>query len=79
MFLLWFVLASALNSAGLVPPSLASRLAQAATLLITLALGAIGLSTRLSELRRTGLRPLALGTVLWAVVGVTGLLLQGAV
>lgn len=77
-FLIWFLLASALNTAGLISPSLASGLARAATLLITVALAAIGLSTRFSELRRTGLRPLVLGAVLWAVVGVTGLLLQGA-
>lgn len=75
-FLLWFLLASALHSAGLVPPQLGGDLARAAALLITVALAAIGLSTRLTDLRRAGLRPLALGTVLWAVVGVTGLLLQ---
>lgn len=75
-FLLWFLVASALNSAGLVPPWLASDLARTAALLITVALAAVGLSTRPADLRRAGLRPLALGTVLWAVVGVTGLVLQ---
>jgi uncharacterized membrane protein YadS len=45
---------------------------------LVIALAAVGLSTRFSELRRTGFRPLLLGAVLWAVVGVTGLLLQGA-
>ncbi len=77
-FLVWFLVASALNTAGLIDAGLASGLAHAATLLITVALAAIGLSTRFSELRRTGFRPLLLGAVLWAVVGVTGLLLQGA-
>ncbi len=77
-FLVWFLVASALNTAGLIDAGLASVLAHAATLLITVALAAIGLSTRFSELRRTGFRPLLLGAVLWAVVGVTGLLLQGA-
>jgi len=79
VFLVWFLLAAMLNTAGLISPSLASHLARAATLLITVALAAIGLSTRFSEVRRTGLRPLLLGAILWAVVGVTGLLLQGAV
>jgi uncharacterized integral membrane protein (TIGR00698 family) len=78
LFLVWFLVASALNTAGLVDPRLAHDLARLATVLITVALAAIGLSTRFSEVRRTGLRPLALGTVLWAVVGVTGLLLQAA-
>jgi uncharacterized integral membrane protein (TIGR00698 family) len=76
-FLIWFLIASALNTAGLIGPRLASGLAHSATLLITVALAAIGLSTRFAELRRTGVRPLLLGAVLWAVVGVTGLLLQG--
>jgi uncharacterized integral membrane protein (TIGR00698 family) len=77
-FLVLFLLASALNSAGLISPGVASALARTATVLIAVALAAIGLSTRFAELRRTGLRPLVLGAVLWAVVGVTGLLLQGA-
>jgi len=76
-FLVLFLLASALNSAGLISPGLASGLARAATVLIAVALGAIGLSTRFAELRRTGFRPLLLGAVLWAIVGITGLLLQG--
>jgi uncharacterized integral membrane protein (TIGR00698 family) len=76
-FLLWFLLASALNSAGLVGPRLTSELARSATLLIAVALAAIGLSTSFADLRRTGVRPLLLGAVLWAVVGVSGLLFQG--
>lgn len=79
VFLVLFLLASGLHSAGAVTAAAAHGLARAATLLIAAALAAIGLSTRLTDLRRTGLRPLALGTVLWAVVGVTGLLLQHAV
>jgi len=76
-FLVWFLVASALNTAGLIDAQLARGLAHAATVLITVALAAIGLSTRFSELRRTGFRPLLLGAVLWAVVGISGLLLQG--
>jgi uncharacterized membrane protein YadS len=48
-----------------------------AGILITCALAAIGLSTQLGELKRTGLRPLVLGAALWAVVGVSGLRFQG--
>jgi uncharacterized integral membrane protein (TIGR00698 family) len=76
-FLIWFLVASAFNTAGLIDARLAHGLARAATLLITVALAAIGLSTRFTELRRTGFRPLLLGAVLWAVVGFSGLLLQG--
>ncbi len=77
LFLLWFLVASALNTAGAIGPSLASHLATTATLLITVALAAIGLSTGFADIRRTGPRPLLLGAALWLVVAVTGLLLQG--
>jgi uncharacterized membrane protein YadS len=43
-----------------------------------MALSAIGLSTRPLALRNAGLRPLALGAILWATVGVSSLLLQAA-
>jgi uncharacterized integral membrane protein (TIGR00698 family) len=76
MFLVWFLVASALNTAGVVNARMATGAAHAATLLIAVALAAIGLSTDLGTLRRTGIRPLALGTLLWAVVGVSGLVLQ---
>lgn len=76
-FLVWFLIAAALNTAGLISAGLASGLSHAATLLITVALAAIGLSTHFADLRRTGFRPLLLGAILWAVVGVTGLILQG--
>jgi uncharacterized integral membrane protein (TIGR00698 family) len=76
-FLVWFLLAAGLHSTGIVHARASHDLAWTATLLITIALAAIGLSTEVTELKRTGLRPLALGTVLWAVVGISGLLLQG--
>jgi uncharacterized integral membrane protein (TIGR00698 family) len=78
-FLGWFLLASAIHSTGVVSTAVSHGLAHTATLLITAALAAIGASTHVADMRRTGLRPLALGTVLWAVVGVSGLLLQHAV
>jgi uncharacterized integral membrane protein (TIGR00698 family) len=76
LFLVWFILAAALNTAGLVGSGLAHDLARAATVLITIALAAIGLSTRFDQLRQTGVRPFLLGAALWAVVGVSGLAFQ---
>jgi uncharacterized integral membrane protein (TIGR00698 family) len=78
-FLIWFLLASTLNTIGLVRGSVAADGARLATLLITVALAAVGMSAHVGELRRSGWRPFALGTLLWAVVGVSGLLLQGVV
>ena len=75
-FLIGFVLAAGLNSVGLVPPAVHRPLATASLFMITMALSGIGLSTRPLQLRRAGLRPLVLGAVLWATVGVSSLLLQ---
>ena len=77
-FLVAFVAASALVS--VVPPSPAARaaLGAASLFLITVALVAIGLSTDLAGVRRTGPRPLLLGAILWVIVSVSSLLLAAA-
>lgn len=78
-FLVWFLAAAVLESAGLVPASWHAGLASVTVMLITVALAAIGLNTHLGDLRRAGYRPLMLGTVTWMTVAITGLLLQFAV
>jgi len=78
-FLVWFVAAAVLESAGLIPGSWHAELADLALVLITVALAAIGLSTHLGAMRRAGSRPLLLGTITWMTVALTGLLLQFAV
>jgi uncharacterized integral membrane protein (TIGR00698 family) len=77
LFILGFVAAVAVNTVGLVPGHWHAALSELATWMITAALAAIGLSTRLDSIRRAGLRPILLGGVLWATVGVTSLTLQG--
>ncbi len=76
-FLPWFLLAVTLHSVGLLPRDLTSVLAVTASLLIAVALAGVGLSTEIAEIRRAGLRPLALGGALWVVVATSSLLLQG--
>jgi uncharacterized membrane protein YadS len=66
----------AANSLGVIPHGWHPPLSQAAVFLITTALVGIGLFTRFRDMRRTGLRPLALGTVLSVTVGMGSLLLQ---
>src|SRR5205085_9505442 len=77
-FLLVFVAAAALRTVGGIPSGAdhASRLVAAA--LITAALAAIGLSTRLGVLRRTGARAPLLGAFVWMAVAVTSLAVQRA-
>lgn len=76
LFLVGFVATSAAQTAGVIPAGWHPALGHTAVFCITVALAAIGLSTRLSTLRQAGHRPLLLGAVLWAAVGVSSLLLQ---
>lgn len=75
-FLVGFLVVAAMNSVGLIPAAAHSGLSQVSVFLITVALSAIGLSTDVVGLRRTGPRPLLLGAALWLVVALTSLGLQ---
>jgi uncharacterized membrane protein YadS len=76
LFILAFIAAVAANTAGLVPLAWHYGLSDLLTWIITAALAAVGLSTDVQHIRRVGLRPLALGAVLWVTVGLTSLGLQ---
>jgi len=76
MFVGWFLVAVALNTVGLVPTGWHHALSVTAEGMITMALGAIGLSTRPRDIRHAGIRPLALGAILWVLVAATSLALQ---
>jgi uncharacterized membrane protein YadS len=75
-FLLGFLALAAVNTAGLIPGPAHADLARAATILITVALSAVGLSIDVAALRRTGTRPIAFGALLWLVVSMTSLGLE---
>jgi uncharacterized integral membrane protein (TIGR00698 family) len=76
VFIVAFIAAVAANTIGLVPVVWHHGLSDLSTWMITAALAAIGLSTDVHHIRRAGLRPLALGAVLWVTVGLTSLGLQ---
>lgn len=76
VFIGWFLVSVTLNTIGVIPRSWHAGLSDIAQVLITIALAAIGLSTRMRDIRRAGFRPLALGAILWVAVGVTSLGLQ---
>jgi len=76
LFLVGFVVASALVTVGVIPSSWHGGLTFAGTFLITTALAGIGLSMRLGDMRRAGVRPLLLGACLWVLVAVSSLGLQ---
>lgn len=77
-FLIGFVVAAALNCAGLVTAASHGPLQHVSVFLVPVALSAIGLSaiglsTNVSALRKAGPRPLLLGALLWITVAVASL------
>lgn len=72
-FLVGFLALAAARSAGAIPTAALPVLGELSTLGIIAALAAIGLSTDVPALRRTGARPLLLGLLLWIAVSVVGL------
>ncbi|WP_329005439.1 putative sulfate exporter family transporter [Kribbella sp. NBC_00709] len=76
LFLIGFIAAAGLRSAGAIPDSWLPTLTIVGSTLITSALVAIGLSLRPRELRDAGPRPLLLGAILWVLVAVGSLVLQ---
>jgi uncharacterized integral membrane protein (TIGR00698 family) len=75
-FILWFLVASAVRSAGFVPLALQAPLHVAAEFLIVVALTAVGLSANLRRMASTGVRPILLGLGVWAAVAISSLAVQ---
>ncbi len=74
-FVLGFAAMVCLNSAVDLPPVLVDVLATASTLLMATALAAVGLTTDLRALVRSGARPLALGFLSFLFVATFGMML----
>ena len=78
-FIPLFLLATVVNSLGLVPRAARDGLGLAATTALAIAMAGIGLGISPGDLRRSGFRPLILGGLLSLTVAVTGLALQALV
>lgn len=76
-FIVWFVVASAIGSAGLIPSVLEQPLRLFAEYLIVVALTAIGLSCNLKYMLKAGVRPVLLGLGVWGAVVLSSLMVQG--
>jgi uncharacterized integral membrane protein (TIGR00698 family) len=75
-FILWFLVASAVRTAGLVPVAIQPAIHLAAEFMIIVALTGIGLSANLRKMASTGVRPILLGLGVWAAVSISSLLVQ---
>lgn len=67
-FVLWFLVAAGLDSAGAIPAGWHATIQRIALFTIVVALAGVGLSSDLSRIRAAGFRPLALGAVLWIAI-----------
>jgi len=75
-FILWFLVASAVRTVGLIPTVIQPAIHTAAEFLIIVALTAIGLSADLRRMIASGARPILLGLGVWIAVAVSSLLVQ---
>lgn len=78
-FILWFIVASIINTTGVLPAALSKFLGNAGKFCIVLAMSAIGLNTNLKQLFNNGIRPIILGMSCWIVVAIVSLLVQFAI
>jgi len=70
-FALGFVVVTGLNSLAILPPAIASGAIEIDTVLLAMAMAALGLSTHVSAIRRAGVMPLLLAALLfvWLIFG----------
>lgn len=77
-FVLGFVAASVAYTFLPLPAALCAFLSKAGKFMIVMAMAAIGLNTNLIKLIRSGVKPILLGAVCWAVLSLTSLGVQYA-
>lgn len=77
-FILWFLAASLLNTLGIINSEMAHFVTELGKFFIVVALSAIGLNSDLKHMINTGLKPMALGFIVWGSVTVVSLAVQFA-
>lgn len=75
-FILGFLLASIINTTGVLPAAASGFLGEAGKFFIVMAMTAIGLNTHLKQLISNGLRPIVLGLSCWLAVSLVSLAVQ---
>ncbi|RZL90177.1 MAG: YeiH family putative sulfate export transporter [Variovorax sp.] len=70
-FAVGFVAVAGLNSLALLPPAIVSQVIDIDGVLLAMAMAGLGLSTHISTVRKAGIKPLALGALLfvWLICG----------
>ena len=73
-FIVWFMLASLLNTFGIITPGAAKIITEAGKFMIIIALSAIGLNSDFRKMMKTGFRPMLLGLAAWVGVALVSIL-----
>ncbi|MFL0250997.1 YeiH family protein [Clostridium neuense] len=77
-FILWFLVASILNTLGLFKGSSIGYINAVGKFMIVMALSAIGLSSDFRRMIKSGVKPILLGLIVWFNVAVVSILVQFA-
>lgn len=75
-FVLWFVLASIMNTFAGIPVQISGALTETGKFMITMAMVAIGLNTNILHLIKNGLKPIFLGLYCWFAVAAVSIAVQ---
>ena len=75
-FILWFLVASLLNTLGVFPTESIPFINSIGKFMIVMALSAIGLNSDFKKMLKTGIKPLILGLIVWFSVILVSLVVQ---
>lgn len=75
-FILWFLVASLLNTIGLFSASNIHYINIIGKFMIVMALTAIGLNSDFKKMLKTGVKPIILGLMVWFIVAIVSILVQ---
>ena len=76
-FIVLFVIAAAVASVGVLPAPVLGALATAGRYVMIVAFAGVGFGSDFDRLRSVGISPLVLGLIVWALVALSSLLIQG--
>ena len=75
-FIIWFLVASLLNTLGVFPSYSIQYINIIGKFMIVMALTAIGLNSNFKKMLKTGVKPMILGVMVWFMVSIVSLLIQ---
>lgn len=75
-FIIWFLIASLLNTVGVISGQMVGFVTELGKFLIVVALSAIGLNSDFKKMMKTGFKPMLLGLIVWISVAAVSIIVQ---